>query len=101
MFYTAFDGIRAPRVAVSSISVDSFLEKKWDWSKPELITPPDIMDKDATLFDEKIDGKYMFIHRIDEVMCIDMLDGLDFTKHKANKCIQFIICKAYISKSYN
>lgn len=88
MFYTAFDAVNAPRVAVSSIKTEDFLAKKWEWTKPSVITPPGIMDKDTALLPEKIDGKYMLLHRISDVICIDMLDNLDFETEKVTKCIQ-------------
>ncbi|MDP3987543.1 MAG: hypothetical protein Q8P80_00160 [Candidatus Levybacteria bacterium] len=63
MLYTAFDGKNPPRVALTWILTKDFLEQKWDWTKPILISPPDLDDKDACLFPEKIEGKYFIIHR--------------------------------------
>ena len=71
MFYTAYNGITVPRVAMTWISVNDFLKRKWNWSRPVLVTPPGIDDKDACIFPEKIDGKYCFIHRINHKICID------------------------------
>ena len=64
MLYTAFDGINPPRVAMTHIKEADFLKEKWEWSKPILISPPDIDDKDACIFPEKIKGKYLFLHRV-------------------------------------
>lgn len=63
MLYTAFNGKEPPRVALTSIREKDFLAQKWDWAKPVLISPPDMDDKDACLFPEKIGGKYFIIHR--------------------------------------
>jgi predicted GH43/DUF377 family glycosyl hydrolase len=63
MTYTAFDGKNLPRVALTSIKEEDFLEQKWNFTKPVLISPPDIDDKDACVFPEKINGKYFIIHR--------------------------------------
>ncbi|MBU2529652.1 MAG: hypothetical protein KKD35_01330 [Elusimicrobia bacterium] len=63
MLYTAFDGKNPPRVALTSIKETDFLEQKWAWAKPVLISPPGIDDKDACIFPEKIEGKYFIIHR--------------------------------------
>jgi len=63
MLYTAYDGVNVPRVALTSIFVDDFVNQKWNWEKPVLISAPDLDDKDACLFPEKINGKYVIIHR--------------------------------------
>jgi predicted GH43/DUF377 family glycosyl hydrolase len=62
--YTAFDGVNSPRVALTSIGAKDFLNKKWKWEDPVLISPPGIDDKDACVFPQKINGKYVIIHRI-------------------------------------
>ncbi len=90
MCYTAFDGVGPPRVAISSISESNFLKKKWDWSKPLLITPQGIDDKDTCIFPEKIDGKYFILHRIGTDICADFLESLDFEKETIKKCIKVL-----------
>ena len=76
--YVAYDGYSSPRVALSSIDIDDFLEKKWDWKKPVLISPPHIVDKNACLLPEKINGKFVIFHRIFPNILIDFVDDLDF-----------------------
>ena len=76
--YVAYDGHSAPRVALSSIGIDDFLQKKWTWEKPVLISPPDVVDKNACLLPEKINGKYVIFHRIFPNILIDFVDDLDF-----------------------
>lgn len=63
MLYTAFDGKNPPRVALTWILAKDFVKQKWVWAKPVLISPPDLDDKDACIFPEKINGKYFIIHR--------------------------------------
>ena len=63
MCYTAFDGRNPWRVALTWISPKDFLAKKWNWSKPVLISPPDMDDKDACIFPIKIRGNYFIVHR--------------------------------------
>jgi predicted GH43/DUF377 family glycosyl hydrolase len=87
MCYTAYDGVHAPRVAVTSIAVKDFLKKNFVWSKPFLITPEGVDDKDACIIPEKINGKYLIFHRVGTDICADYLDTLDFEKEKVNKCI--------------
>lgn len=88
MCYTAFDGIGPPRVAVTSIGEKDFLSRRWNWSKPELITPKGVDDKDTCIFPEKVGGKYLVLHRIGTDICADFLTSLDFKKETVNKCIR-------------
>ena len=88
MCYTAYDGVGPPRVAVTSIREKDFLSRRWNWSKPELITPKGVDDKDTCIFPEKIGGKYLVLHRIGTDICADFLKSLDFKKETVNKCIR-------------
>jgi predicted GH43/DUF377 family glycosyl hydrolase len=78
MLYTAYDGVNVPRVALSKISKEDFLAKKWNWSEPVLISAPELDDKDAGFFDEKIDGKYVVIHRVGHDIDLAHVDSLEF-----------------------
>jgi len=88
MCYTAFDSIGPPRVAVTSIGEKDFLAHRWNWEKPELITPKGVDDKDTCIFPEKVGGKYMILHRIGTDICADFLKTLDFKKEAVNKCVR-------------
>jgi beta-1,2-mannobiose phosphorylase / 1,2-beta-oligomannan phosphorylase len=76
--YVAYDGANTPRVALSSISYQDFLNKQWRWEKPVLISAPNIVDKNACLLPEKINGKYVIFHRVFPNILIDYVDDLDF-----------------------
>ncbi len=76
--YVAYDGYSPPRVALSSINIDDFLRKNWNWKRPVLISPPHIVDKNACLLPEKINGKYVIFHRIFPDILIDFVNNLDF-----------------------
>jgi predicted GH43/DUF377 family glycosyl hydrolase len=90
MTYTAYDGEHPPRVALSSIPVQDFLDKKWKkWKKPVLITPENVDDKNMCILPEKIGGKYLVFHRIDRRICADMLDDLSF-KDRVKRCIEIM-----------
>lgn len=90
MTYTAYDGV-TPRVAVSYITIHDFLDKRWSaWSMPEVITPPNIPNKDATILPEPVNGKYMIIHRVNESICADFVSSLDFSKERVTECIEII-----------
>lgn len=94
MLYTAYDGVNVPRVAMSSISIEDFLHKKWEkWAQPILISPPNIDDKDACIFPEKVNGKYVFIHRINHEMVMDFVDELSYFDGKNH----FLDIKATLS----
>lgn len=76
--YVAYDGWSAPRVALSSITVDDFVHRVWSWEKPVLISPPGMVDKNAVIFPEKINGKYVVLHRVYPNILVDYVDSLDF-----------------------
>lgn len=78
MLYTAYDVRTAPRVALTKISVKDFIANNWNWSKPILISPPGISDKDACIFPEKINGKYYVLHRLENEIDLCALEDLEF-----------------------
>jgi len=80
MCYTAYDGV-LPRLAMTSIYIDDFLDRKWNkWSHPKIISKEKIADKDGCLFPEKVNGKYVFFHRVEPNINIDFVDDLLFEK---------------------
>ncbi len=82
MTYVAFDGANPPRVALTSIDTQDFLNRKWDkWEKPKLISSPGMVNKNAVIFPEKINGKYVVFHRIYPNILVDYVDDLNFDKH--------------------
>lgn len=74
MFYTAFDGVKLPSVAMTWISRTDFVSQRWNWSKPMLISPEHLANKNACVFPEKINGKYAILHRLN--------NGIDFHWHE-------------------
>ncbi len=78
MTYVAFDGYSPPRVALTSIHINDFLAKNWQWKKPVLISPPGVVDKNACILPERINSKYVIFHRIFPDILIDFVDDLDF-----------------------
>src|SRR3989344_771620 len=78
MIYVAFDGWSNLRLALTSIDVDDFLNQRWNWEKPVLISPPHVIDKSGCLLPEKINGKYVFFHRVFPNILIDFVDDLNF-----------------------
>jgi predicted GH43/DUF377 family glycosyl hydrolase len=87
--YTGYDSVSAPRVATSSISIADFLAHRWDnWTQAQLISPAGIDDKDACIVPEKIDGRYMVLHRMEGHVCADFVDSPDFRSQQLTRCIQ-------------
>jgi predicted GH43/DUF377 family glycosyl hydrolase len=77
MVYVAFDGYTPPRLALTSISLQDFLDRKWNWKRPVLISPPGVVDKSGCIFPEKINGKFVVFHRIFPNILIDFADSLE------------------------
>ncbi len=82
MTYVAFDGANPPRVALTSIKVDDFLSRNWDkWERPRLISAPGMVNKNAVIFPEKVNGKYVVFHRVFPNILIDFVDNLRFDEY--------------------
>ncbi len=79
MTYTACDG--GLRVGLTSIEVDSFLNKKWKWNSPVLISPPGEVHKNWLIFPEKINGKYAILHSIKPKIQIEYVDSLELDEN--------------------
>jgi len=90
MCYTAYNGAEVPRVALTSISVKDFLNRKWNWSYPILITPPNIDDKDACVWPEKINGQYIIVHRIRHQICFDYVNSLEYALEGVTRGIKIM-----------
>lgn len=76
MLYTAFDGWSSVRIALTSISLEDFRKKRWNWKKPVLISPPGEVNKNWVLFPQKINGKFAILHSITPDILIDYFDDL-------------------------
>ncbi len=104
--YVAFNGYPETNIALSSIALKDFLNRKWTaWKRPVLITsldlehknPEAIKDylkdrpwvkdigighKNPSILPEKINGKYVIFHRIWPNIVIDFVDDLNFDGKK-------------------
>ena len=90
MTYIAYDGA-TPRIAISSITTEDFLKKRWDkWSTPETLSEPGVPNKDCVIIPEKIKGKYYVYHRAGTSICADTLASLDASKSRITKCIEVL-----------
>ena len=77
MTYTAFDGWGSVRIGLTSISLSDFLNKKWNWKNPVLISPPGEVQKNWVIFPEKINGKYAILHSLSPEIMIEYVDSMD------------------------
>lgn len=76
MNYSAYGtttGMECPpqevQIGITSISVEDFLSKKWNWSK-RIYPFPRVDNKNSFFFPEKFDDKYVLVHRIPPHMWI-------------------------------
>ena len=76
VIYTACDN--GLRVGLTSIKVDDFLNNKWEWRPPALISHPNEVHKNWLIFPEKINGKYAILHSIKPNVQIEYVDSLEF-----------------------
>ncbi len=76
MTYTACDS--GLGIALTSIKVADFLNKKWVWKPPKLISNPGEVHKNWVIFPEKIGGRYAILHSICPEVAIAFRDTLEF-----------------------
>ncbi|MBU2473933.1 MAG: hypothetical protein KKG91_04290 [Candidatus Omnitrophica bacterium] len=76
--YVAYNGYSHPRIALSTIEREDFLNKQWNWEKPKLISAPGVVNKSGCILPEKVKGKYVIFHRIFPHILIDYRDDLRF-----------------------
>ncbi|MEM4297225.1 MAG: hypothetical protein QW815_02510 [Nitrososphaerota archaeon] len=77
MTYTAYDGWNI-RVALTSIDVECFLKKKWEWGPVKIISPPGEPHKNWVFFPKKLKGRYAILHSLSPRLQIEYLDSLEF-----------------------
>ena len=63
------------QIGMVSISVDDFLNKKWNWSK-RWYPIPSVPDKNCVIFPEKIKDKYVMYHRVHPHIWVAYSDDL-------------------------
>jgi len=80
MTYTACD--EGLRVGLTSIKVKDFLQKRWRWKTPKLISQPGEVHKNWVIFPDKINGKYAILHSINPEIAVAYVDSLEFADQK-------------------
>ncbi len=66
------------RMALTSIKINDFLEKRWNWQSPVFMSPPGKVHKNWVIFPEKINGRYAVLHSLNPEVSIEYLDDLNF-----------------------
>lgn len=84
MTFNAFAGWNSLRIGISSIRLDDLLARRWKWSEPAYLSPPQEVHKNWVLFPEKIGGKFAILHSLhsgsrDRVL-VEYLDSLENTE---------------------
>lgn len=51
---------------------------KWKWSRPRIISPPGVDDKNACILPQRVNDRYLFIHRAGGINIVyDYVDSLE------------------------
>lgn len=90
MTYVAFDGWNNLSVALTSIRLEDFQAKKWQWDIPQVMAKPIRSERDgqmsniksACLLPQKINGKFVTFFRVFPDICINYRDELVFGEGK-------------------
>lgn len=77
MTYTSFESWDNMRIGLTSISQRDLKNRRWNWKRPSLISPPKKRNKNWVLFPEKINGKYAILHSVSPKVLIAYLDNLE------------------------
>jgi predicted GH43/DUF377 family glycosyl hydrolase len=77
MTFNAFDGWDYIRIGMTSIKKSDFKKRKWNWTKPVIISPRGEINKNWVLFPEKINGKFAILHSLSPKIQVDYVDKLD------------------------
>ena len=77
MTYTSFDGWSAIRIALTSISLEDFINERWNWKEPVFISPPGEIHKNWVIFPKKINGKYAILTGISPKIMIKYVKDLN------------------------
>lgn len=91
MLYTAYNGVDAPAVAITHISVEDFVNRKFDkWAQARLLSPSRIDDKDACVVHGNFAQGYFVLHRINHQICGDYLTTLNENGKMLNRCFEVL-----------
>ncbi len=78
MTYVAHNGYWPTRTALTSISEKDFLNKQWNWTKPMLMSAPNVGSKSVIILPEQIGNMFVIFHRHWPNIVIDLVPELRF-----------------------
>lgn len=74
--FGVFESWQSLRMAVTSIPLAELHAKRWVWSSPLIISPPNETHKNWVLFPEKIRGKFAILHALTPTVQIEYVEQL-------------------------
>ncbi|MGH7141007.1 MAG: hypothetical protein ACREGH_00005 [Minisyncoccia bacterium] len=77
MSFGMFESWESMRMALTAISTEDFLSKRWRWMPHFHISPKNETHKNWVLFPEKIGGKFAVLHALTPKILIEYVDSLD------------------------
>ncbi len=78
VLYNAFDSWSSCRVAMVSMSIDDFKNRRWHkWTNPIFLSPPGQISKAWVLFPERINGKIAILHDIWPSVTVTYFDDFE------------------------
>lgn len=79
--FSAFSGWDSIRVGVVSLPVEDLTARRWRWSRPIFLSPPDEVHKNWVIFPRRVKGKIAVLHSLHgpshDQVAVDYLDTLD------------------------
>lgn len=78
MAYTAlreYSHLQVYQISITTITKEDFIDRTWKWRNRKLPFPG-IRNKDAVIFPQKVNGKFVMLHRIEPDICIAYSEDL-------------------------
>lgn len=86
MTYINNNGWEDLRVVITSLSLEDFRAKRWNWSEPQYMSRrkerDGINNKSGVILEERVGDKHVIFHRIWPNISIDFRDALEFGEGK-------------------
>lgn len=86
MTYVNNNGWEDIRIALTTISLEDFRNKNWNWSVPVFMSKRKerggVNNKSGIILGEQVGGKHVIFHRIFPNIAIDVRDSLEFGEDK-------------------
>lgn len=77
MTFSSFNGWDSIRMSVASLSTSDFLQRHFNWSGPNCLSPAHEVHKNWVLFPEKINGKFAVLHAVSPSIQVDFVNDIE------------------------